>query len=94
MGYPYLHDASARKNVHVSNSSRPTHPETHLETLVFVVLVLVAVRFAWWTTIAELCFSVDDLFLISSETQQQTPQANTTDTGTVAAVQQLSLIHI
>ena len=29
-------------------------------TLVCVVLVLVAVRFAWWTMMAELCFSVDD----------------------------------
>ena len=32
LGYPYLHDASANKNVHVSNASRTTHPETHLET--------------------------------------------------------------
>ena len=63
MGYPYLHDASASKNVHVSNASRTTHPETHLETLVCVVLVLVAVRFAWWTMMAELCFSVDDFIL-------------------------------
>ena len=31
-GYPYLHDASANKNVHVSNASRTTHPETHFET--------------------------------------------------------------
>jgi len=62
-GYPYLHDASASKNVHVSNASRTTHPETHLETLVCVVLVLVAVRFAWWTMMAELCFSVDDFIL-------------------------------
>ena len=27
-----MHDASANKNVHVSNASRTTHPETHLET--------------------------------------------------------------
>ena len=60
MGYPYLHDASASKNVHVSNASRTTHPETHLETRMCVVLVLVAVHFAWWTMMAELCFSVDD----------------------------------
>ena len=31
-GYPYLHDASPTNNVHVSNPSRTTHPETHLET--------------------------------------------------------------
>ena len=49
--------------MHVSNASRTTHPETHLETLVCVVLVLVAVRFAWWTMMAELCFSVDDFIL-------------------------------
>ena len=61
-GYPYLHDASANKNVHVSNASRTTHPETHLETLV-CVLELVAVRFALWTMMAELCFSVDDFIL-------------------------------
>ena len=30
-GNPYLHDA-ANKNVHDSNASRTTHPETHLET--------------------------------------------------------------
>ena len=115
LGYPYLHDASANKNVHVSNASRTTHPETHLETQntaqtpqyktttqghaarticlcinshksaeqttcvyetialppaarrcseeTFFVLVLVAVRFALWTMMAELCFSVDDFIL-------------------------------
>ena len=62
-GYPYLHDASASENVHVSNASRTTHPKTHLETLVCVVLVLVAVRFAWWMMMAELCFAVDDFIL-------------------------------
>ena len=61
--YPYLHDASANKNVHVSNASKTTHPETHLETLVCVVLVLVGVPFAWWTMMAELCYSVDDFVL-------------------------------
>ena len=30
----------------------------------FFVLVLVAVRFALWTTMAELCFSVDDFFIL------------------------------
>ena len=63
MGYPYLHDASASKNVPVANASRTTQLETHLETLVCVVLVLVAVRFAWWTMMTELCFSVDDFIL-------------------------------
>ena len=123
-GYPYLHDASATNNLHVSNASRTTHPETHLETQntatthlqtndtatpqqktttqghaartmclcinsynsaeqmtcveetialpltarrcseeTFFFLVLVAVRFAWWTMMAELCFSVDDFIL-------------------------------
>ena len=56
----HLHDASANNNVHVSNASRTTHPETRLEILVCAVLVLVAVRFALWTMMAELCFSVDD----------------------------------
>ena len=32
LGYPYLHDASANKDVHVSNASRSTHTETHLES--------------------------------------------------------------
>ena len=63
-GYPYLHDASASNTLHVSNASRTTHPETPLETLVCVVLVLVAVRFALWTMMAELCFSVDDFILV------------------------------
>ena len=56
-----------------------------------VVLVLVtAVRFALWTIMAELCFSVDDLILdfVSNSLQQQTQQANATATGTVAAGQQ------
>ena len=50
-----------------------------------IVLVLVAVRFGLWTMMAELCFSVDDciLFVFSN-----TPQGNTTGTGTVAAEQQ------
>ena len=63
LGLPFLHDASANKNVHVSNAFRTTHPETHLEKLVCVVLVLVAVRFALWTMMAELCLSVDDSIL-------------------------------
>ena len=72
-GYLYLYDASASKNVHVSNASRTTHPETHLETLVWVVLVIVAVRFAWWTMMAELCFSVDDfIFDFLSKTAADT----------------------
>ena len=44
----------------------PPEPHTQkpiFETLVCVVLVLVAVRFAWWTMMAELCFSVDDFIL-------------------------------
>ena len=57
-----------------------------------IVLVLVAVRFGLWTMMAELCFSVDDficLFIcLFSAIQQQTPQANTTATGTVAAGKQ------
>ena len=52
-----------------------------------LVLVLVAVRFGLWTMMAELCFSVDDCILFSG-IQQQTPQGNTTATGTVAAEQQ------
>ena len=55
--------------------------------LVCIVLVLVAVRFALWTMMAELCFSVDGCILFSA-IQQQTPQGNTTATGTVAAGQQ------
>ena len=55
-----MHDASANKNVHVKNH---THPEAHLETLVCAVLVLVAVHFALWTMMAELCFLVDDFIL-------------------------------
>jgi len=31
--------------------------------LLYVVLVLVAVPFAWWTMMAKLCFSVDDFIL-------------------------------
>ena len=56
-----------------------------------VVLVLVAVRFGLWTMMADLCFSVDDFirkFCLLSAIQQQTPQANTTAAGTVAAGQQ------
>ena len=55
-----------------------------------IVLVLVAVRFGLWTMMAKLCFSVDDciLFIFSNTVQQQTPQGNTTATGTVAAEQQ------
>ena len=49
-----------------------------------VVIVLVAVRFALWTMMAELCFSVDDFILDFFSNTQQTPQANTTATGTVA----------
>ena len=87
-GYPYLRDGSAIKNVHVSNAFRTTHPETQLETLV-CVLVLVAMRFALWTMMAELSFSVDGfIFSIFSAIQQQSPQANATATGTVAAGQQ------
>ena len=59
--------------------------------LVAVRLVLVAVRFGLWTMMAELCFSVDDfirIFFLLSAIQQQTPQANTTAAGTVAAGQQ------
>ena len=52
-----------------------------------IVLVLVAVRSGLWTMMAELCFSVDDCILFSA-VQQQTPQGNTTVTGTVAAEQQ------
>ena len=40
-----------------------TRPALHLLIIVCVVLVLVAVRFALWTMIAELCFSVDDFIL-------------------------------
>ena len=36
-----------------------------------VVLVLVAVRFASWTMMAELCFSVDDFILFFFEQFQQ-----------------------
>ena len=32
-GYPYLHSASANKNVHSSNASRTTHPETQFQTI-------------------------------------------------------------
>ena len=57
-----------------------------------IVLELVAVRFGLWTMMAELSFSVDDMFMfffcLFSAIQQQTPQANTTATGTVAAGQQ------
>ena len=31
-GYPYMHDASAYKNLHFSNASRTIHAETHLQT--------------------------------------------------------------
>ena len=38
---------------------------------------------------AELCFSIDDIyFVFFSAIQQRTPQGNTTDTGAVAAGQQ------
>ena len=56
-----------------------------------IVLVLVAVRFCLWTMMAELCFSVDDYIrtiCLISAIKQQTPQANTTAAGTVAAGQQ------
>ena len=59
--------------------------------LVRVVLELVAVRFGLWTMMAELCFSVDDFIrtiCLLSAIQQQTPQANTTAAGTVAAGKQ------
>ena len=50
------------------DSKTPPEPHTQkpiFETLqvVCVVLVLLAVRFAWWTMMAELCFSVDDFIL-------------------------------
>ena len=49
------------------DSKTPPEPHTQkpiFETLVVcVVLVLVAVPFAWWTMMAELCFSVDDFIL-------------------------------
>ena len=56
-----------------------------------VVLVLVAVRFGYWTMMAELCFSFDDFIRtisLLSAIQQLTPQANTTAAGTVAGGQQ------
>ena len=34
--------------------------------LVYIVLVLVAVRFGLWTTMAELCFAVDDFIVLFS----------------------------
>ena len=33
VGYPYLHDTSANKNVHASNASRTTHLETQFQTI-------------------------------------------------------------
>ena len=56
--------------------------------LVCIVLVLAVVRFGLWTMMAELYFSVDDCILFVSAIQQQTPQGNTTATGTDAAGQQ------
>ena len=52
--------------INVHDSKTPPEPHTQkpiFETLVCVVLVLVAVPFAWWTMVAELCFSVDDFIL-------------------------------
>ena len=47
-----------------------TPPEPHTQNpilkLLCVVLVLVAVRFASWTMMAELCFSVDDYIVLFS----------------------------
>ena len=63
MGNPYLHD---RRAIYVHDSKTPPEPHTQkpiFETLVCVVLVLFVVRFAWWTMVAELCFSVDDFIL-------------------------------
>ena len=48
------------KRARLENASRTT---PILETLVCVVLVLVAVPFAYWTMMAELCCSVDDFIL-------------------------------
>ena len=48
------------------DSKTPPEPHTQkpiFETLVCIVFVLVAVPFAWWTMMAELCFSVDDFVL-------------------------------
>ena len=48
------------------DSKTPPEPHTQkpiFETLVCVVLVLVAVPFAWWTMMAELSCSVDDFIL-------------------------------
>ena len=60
--------------------------------LLRVVIVLVAVRFVClWTMMAELCLSFDGFIrtiCLLSAIQQQTPQANTTAAGTVAAEQQ------
>ena len=59
---PYLHDASPSKNVNVSNASRTTHSETHLETIVCCSRTRCC-ALAWWTMMTELCFSVYDFIL-------------------------------
>ena len=65
-----------------------TRPALHLLIIVCVVLVLVAVRFALWTMIAELCFSVYD-FILDFFSNTAADTASEYDSyGTVAAGQQ------
>ena len=63
MGYPPI--CTTRVQARTCTSRTPPEPYTQkpILKLLCVVLVLVAVRFAWWTMMTELCFSVDDFIL-------------------------------
>ena len=62
-GNPYLHDRRANKTC-TTRKRLQNHTTRNPSLKLFVcVLVLVAAPFAWWTMMAELCFSVDDFIL-------------------------------
>ena len=65
------YDSYGHRRCWTAAASCPYHSSPHrakpvrLVLLVFIVLVLVAVRFGLWTMMAELCFSVDDFVLFA-----------------------------
>ena len=63
MGYPPICTTRVQARTCTSRTPPEPHTQNSILKLLCVVLVLVAVRFAWWTMMAELCFSVDDFVL-------------------------------
>ena len=58
-----MHDRRANKTCTTRKRLQNHTPRNPSLKLFVCVLVLVAAPFAWWTMMAELCFSVDDLIL-------------------------------